>query len=145
MTLYDLLKKISFILARDNENDLFQYMIHTMDHNGGFLRSRYCYWEKTITDFKCDSSIKTVLVTLRTPFDFDKTKEYYEDSELPEYPFTLLKMQIFLHDLTDNEELETEIKWSRAVGFSYPIKIDLINESFEILPNRNLSVKKFKK
>ena len=50
-------------------------------------------------------------------------------------------MQIFLYDLSNKEHLEQEIVWSCGVGFSYPIKVDLINESFEILPATILSYK----
>ena len=68
LTLYKLLKEVSSILAKDNADKLFEYTIHSMDYNGGFLRSRYCYWEKTLTDFECGDDLKTILVTLRMPF-----------------------------------------------------------------------------
>ena len=34
MTLYELLNKVSFILAKNNAEKLFEYTIHSMDHNG---------------------------------------------------------------------------------------------------------------
>ncbi|MST88850.1 hypothetical protein FYJ79_04550 [Sharpea azabuensis] len=141
MTLYELLKKVSFILAKSNADELFEYIIHSMDYNGGFLRSRYCYWEKILSDFECGSDLKTILVTLRSPFDFCNSTQYYEEGDFTNSTFTLLKMQIFLYDLSNKEHLEQEIMWSCGVGFSYPIKVDLINESFEILPAMNLSAK----
>ena len=58
------------ILAKNNADELFEYTIHSMDYNGGFLRSRYCYWEKTLSNFECGDDLKTILVTLRMPFDF---------------------------------------------------------------------------
>lgn len=134
LTLYELLKKVSSILAKNNADELFEYTIHSMDYNGGFLRSRYCYWEKTLSNFECGDDLKTILVTLRMPFDFCNSTQYYEESDFTNSPFTLLKMQIFLCDLTNKEHLNQEIMWSSGVGFSYPIKINLINESFEILP-----------
>ena len=133
MTLYKLLKKVSSILAKNNADELFEYTIHSMDYNGWFLRSRYRYWEKTLSDFECDDDLKTILVTLRTPFNFYNSTKYYKKGNLANSPFTLLKMQIFLYDLSNKEHLDQEIIWSYGVGFSYPIKIDLINESFEIL------------
>lgn len=139
LTLYGLLKKVSSILAKSNADKLFEYTIHSMDYNGGFLRSRYCYWEKTLSDFECGNNLKTILVTLRAPFDFHNSIKYYEESDFDNSPFTLLKMQIFLHDLSNKEHLKQEIMWSCCVGFSYPIKIDLINESFEILPVASLN------
>lgn len=141
LTLYELLKKVSSILAKGNADKLFGYTIHSMDYNGGFLRSRYCYWEKTLSDFECGDNLKTILVTLRTPFDFCNSTQYYEEGDFTNSAFTLLKMQIFLYDLSNKEHLEQEIMWSCGVGFSYPIKVDLINESFEILPAMNLSAK----
>ncbi len=133
MKLYELLKKTSSILAKENADELFKYIIHSMDHNGGFLRSRYCYWDKTLSNFECGDNLRTILVTLRTPFDFCSSTQYYEEEDSNNFPFTLLKMQIFLHDLSDKENLERVIMWSRAVGFSNPIVIDLVNESFEII------------
>lgn len=130
MTLYELLRKVSSILGKNNANELFEYFIHSMDYNGGFLRSRYCYWDKTLSDFECSDNIKTVLVTLRYPFDFCNSTEYYEECTSANSPFTLLKMQIFLYDLSNKERMEQEIMWSCCVGFAYPIKIDLINETF---------------
>ena len=138
LTLYELLKKVSSILAKSNADELFEYTIHSMDYNGGFLRSRYCYWEKTLSDFECGDDLKTILVTLRTPFDFRNSTEYYEESDCANSPYTLLKMQIFLHDLSNKKHLELSIQWGCCVGFSYPIKIDLINESFEMLPATSL-------
>lgn len=54
---------------------------------------------------------------------------------------SMLKMRIFLYDLSNQEHSGQEIMWSCGVGFSYPIKDDLINESFEILPATNFSAK----
>ena len=133
MTLYELLRKISSVLAKNNADKLFEYMVHSMDYNGGFLRSRYCYWDKMLSDFKCGNNLKTILVTLRRPFDFCNSTEFYEESDFPDTPFTLLKMQIFIYDLSNENRLEEEIMWSYEMGYKYPIKIDLINETFELL------------
>lgn len=129
-------------MAKDNADKLFEYTIHSMDYNGGFLRSRYCYREKTLTDFECGDNLETVLVALRTPFDFCNSVQYYEKGDFANSTFTLLKMQIFLHDLSNKKHLEQVIMWSCSVGFNYPIKVDLINENFEILPATSLSAKK---
>lgn len=142
MTLYELLKKVSSIVAKNNADKLFEYIIHSMDYNGGFLRSRYCYWNKTLSDFECGKEPKTLLITLRMPFDFLNSTEYYEEGDFTDSPFTLLKMQIFLHDLSNKEHMEQEIMWSCGVGFAYPIKVDLVAKSFEILPVASLNRKK---
>ena len=128
-------------MARNNADKLFEYTIHSMDYNGGFLRSRYCYWEKTLSDFQCSDNLKTILITLMTPFDFCDSTQYYEEGDFADSPFTALKMQIFLHDLSNMKHLEQAIHWGCGVGFRYPIKIDLVNESFEILPAASLRTK----
>lgn len=96
--------------------------------------------KKTLSNFECGDDLKTILVTLMMPFDFCNSTQYYEDGDFTNSPFTLLKMQIFICDLTNKERLEKNIMWSRGVGFGYPIQIDLINESFEILPATSLHV-----
>lgn len=61
LTLYELLRKVSSILGKNNANELFEYFIHSMDYNGGFLRSRYCYRDKTLSDFKCNRQTQSRL------------------------------------------------------------------------------------
>lgn len=141
MTLYDLLKEISYIIAENNDDKLFEYIIHSVDCNGDFLRSRYCYSEKALADFECGDDLKTVLVVLNKPFDFCVSTRYYENADCAERVLTLLKMQIFLCDLSNDEDLTRKITWSCAVGFNYPIKINLIDKSFEILPTSKLTIK----
>lgn len=60
--MYDFYRKLARILAKDNEEELFQYIIHSMDDDGGFLRSRYCYWSKELPNQKNGREIKTALV-----------------------------------------------------------------------------------
>lgn len=98
LKLYDLLRKISSILAKNNADKLFEYTIHSMDYNGGFLHSRYCCWEKTLSNFECGDDLKTILVTLMMPFDFCNSTQYYEDGDFTNLPFTLLKMQISIRE-----------------------------------------------
>lgn len=141
MTLYELLRSVSSILAPSNSSALFDYIIRSMNCYGEFLRSRYCYRDKTLlTDFEC-GDLKSVLVTLRTPFDFCNSSQYYEESDLSNSPQTLLQMQLFVSDLSKEEQMAQKIRWSCSVDFCYPIKIDLIGESFEILPAASLSAK----
>lgn len=132
MTTYEFYRQTAKILAQTKEDELFDYMIHSMDSNGGFLRSRYCYRKKVLPDVECDE-IKTTLLTLSVPFNFERSKEYYEDDN-ETHPLTTLKMQLFLYDLSNQERFMKKAKWSAAVGFAYPIKINLIEKSYEILP-----------
>ena len=51
MSLYDLLKEISYILTPETHS-LYDYMVHTFDDDGVFLRTRYFYWDKPISPWK---------------------------------------------------------------------------------------------
>ena len=135
MMIYELYEKIAFILAQENATSLFDYIIHSMDDDGGFLRSRWCYWKETLPNQEVQSEIKTMLVTLRSPFDFATSTEYYEEVEndITSELLTVLKMQLFLYDLSDEEQLINTIEWSADRGFPFPIKIDVINGVYDIL------------
>lgn len=132
MTTYEFYRKTARILTSSNEDALFDYIIHSMDDNGSFLRSRYCYWTETLPDMKC-GDIQVALFALRSPFDFENSKEYYKYEDGSQ-TFTRLKMQLFFFDLSDEKRFMEEAEWSAAAGFSYPIKIDLRDMSYEILP-----------
>lgn len=141
MTTYELYKKIASILAKNNSEALFDYIIHSMDNDGGFLRSRYCYWNKVLPDSNC-GNISTVLLSLNYPFDFNASTDYYENDPYSSDLLTKLKMQLFLYDLSDEKTFMKEAEWSAAVGFSYPIKIHLAEEKAEILPSVINTIKK---
>ena len=134
---HEFIKKISYILAGENADQLFHYLIHSMDQNGSFLRTRYCFWEEAIADEEL-GIINTALVTLRKPFDFTSSTQYYEQEEITQQLFCLAKMQIFLYDLSEEDKFMEEVQWAAAVGFSYPVKIDMVHETYEILPEEKL-------
>ena len=76
MTLYKILRKASENLSKDHSEELFDYFIHAMDDHG-FLRTRYCYWDKIIDDRRVPDDITTILITTKNPFDFENDTEYY--------------------------------------------------------------------
>ncbi len=127
MTIYDFYRRVAEILSPKHVDELFDYIIHSMDDDGGFLRSRYCYWEKTLEDHPFVER-EVALVALRTPFDFENSTEYYRDGNS-----TLLKMQLFYCDVSDEESFKEEAEWSSCVGFPYPIRVDLKSGTYEIL------------
>ena len=47
MDLYTLLNNISVIVT-PNTDYFYEYALHTFDNNGGFLRTRYCWWDKCL-------------------------------------------------------------------------------------------------
>ncbi|MBO5702094.1 MAG: hypothetical protein J6S71_06615 [Clostridia bacterium] len=130
MTTYELYRKISNILAPNNNRALFDYIIHSTDNYGGFLRSRFCRADITLPDKKC-GEINTVLVALAEPFDFSSREYYRENGSL--YQYTALKMQIYLCDLSDGEKFRFVAEGCASVGYEYPIKIKLDEKKYEIL------------
>ena len=113
MKTHELYKNIASILTQKNSEELFDYIVHSMDYHGSFLRSRYCYWENVIPDIDC-GEIATVLLSLNQPFDFNESANYYEDIDSP-YPFTILKMQLFLYDLScEKQELALDSRNRRS-------------------------------
>ena len=131
MTSYEFYREIAFILSAKNGDRLFDYIIHSMDNDGGFLRTRWCYSDKTVRDGEL-TEIRTALVALGYPFDLENCAEYY--AQKGDVKETVLKMQLFYTDLSSPKSFERAMKWSACVGFGYPIKIDLVNKSYEILP-----------
>ncbi len=85
MTLYNLLKQISDIIT-PNTDAFYKYAIYTSDDNGGFLRTRYCWWlDKPIKDRKLSDGYSKVLVT---------SKSEIKESDLLDETSTKVKMQI---------------------------------------------------
>ena len=70
---------------------------------------------------------------MESPFPFDCATGYYTDEPAKADTDTLLKMQLFYYDLSNEDEFMDEAEWSAAVGYPYPIKIDMDQESFEIM------------
>ena len=105
---------------------MFDYFIHAMDDHG-FLRTRYCYWDKKIDDRSVLDDIKTILITTKTPFDFENETEYYvkEGGIWEDYILTGLKMQLFYYDNSDENQVIEDIEWSEQLGYRYPIKVEL--------------------
>ncbi len=82
-------------------------------------------------DVEC-GEIAITLIALDRPFDFRKSTDYYDSHDIKN-PLTSLKMHLYLVDLSDYESFNREVRRSAAVGYRYYIKVDLNNESFEIL------------
>ena len=132
MTSYEFYRETAHILSAQHGDKLFDYIIHSMDDNWDFLRTRWCYWDKTLQCSSKIGDIKTALVALKSPFDFENCTEFYEKDD--DRILTVLKMQLFNYDLSGQNSFDSAAEWSAAVGYPYPIKIDMINRSYEILP-----------
>ena len=148
MTFYDELRRTAEILAGNNAEALFDHIIHSMDDDGGFLRTRWKRSEKILKDLNYSESSRIFLVALRSPFDFKNDTSYYKE-ETGTYNarsedggsetvtitdiLTVLKMQIFYTDLSDEKAFAEESEWSACVGYPYPVRVDLENGAAEYL------------
>ena len=130
MTTHELLKRVSEIIAPNNTKQLYEFLVHTTEDRGLFLRSRCCKSNNILKDEEC-GEITTVLVALNQYWDFETT-DYYEHLE-SEYSITKLRLQISLLDLSDEESLNRESRRSVATGFGYLIKINLEEGLYEVL------------
>ena len=149
VTFFEMLHRTAEILTNNkNTEALFDYFIHAMDDDGGFLRTRWIYWEKTLKDDEYAEPPKIILIALRSPFDFENDFEYYkfetrtgtvqhENGETEEMTITeqltRLKMQLFYCDGADEKKFAGDADWSGCVGYPYPVKVDLERGTAEIL------------
>ncbi len=107
MTLYELLKEISDILT-PNDNAFFDYAIYTSDDNGGFLRTRYCWWkDRPILDKNIGEVYETVLVT---------SKNKINTADLKDESNTLVKMQI---TYSNPNAAQNDAEWDITLDYCY--------------------------
>lgn len=149
-TLYEMLRKTAEILTNNKNTELlYDYFIHAMDDDGGFLRTRWVYWEdKPLKDFELREAPCILLVALETPFDFENNTDYYktetrtgmaenENGELEKVTITnritRFGMQVFYTDKSDGECFSSNADWSGQVGYPYPVRIDLEHGTAEFL------------
>ncbi len=154
MTFLEALRITSEILAGENAEKLFDYILHSMDDDGGFLRTRWKRWEEVVlTNADYSDEPKIFLVALRSPFDLKNNTEYYKEETNTFNPqsengeqetvtiteqLTVLKMQIFYDDLSDEKAFVSNSEWSACIGYPYPIKVDLERRAAEYLDKIDL-------
>ena len=117
-TLYKLLKRISEILTPDTDS-FYRYALYTSDDDGGFLRTRYCWWDdRPVRDFNLKGDYGTVMVTAKEEITEERltSRKLWENVQL-----TSLALQIH-YDLRNAELGDAD--WDRQFGFDY---IYLIN------------------
>ena len=120
MTLYELIKSISAIITPETD-EFYEYVIHTSDDNGGFLRTRYCWWDKCVEDHRICSDFKKVLVTSKTEIDVNNFKKL-KDGE-----YTIVKMQISYDE--PNASIE-DADWDSQLGYNYIYIFDLVSNTY---------------
>ncbi len=120
MTLYELLKKISDIITPETDA-FYKYALHTSDDNGGFLRTRYCWWiDKPIKDLKLRDDYKKVLVT---------AKQKINEADLQVETATLIKMQITYSET--NATIE-DADWDTQLDYCYVYIFDFMKNSYNM-------------
>ena len=120
MTLYELLKKISNIITPQNDA-FFRYAIYTSDDNGGFLRTRYCWWlDRPVKDRELGNGFETVLVTAKQEISVD---------DLGVETDTLVKMQI-----TYSEKKATieDADWDTQLDYCFVYLFDLTKDTYTV-------------
>lgn len=115
MQLHELISEVCEVL-RVKGGDLREYMLHTFDDNGGFLRTRYCYLGKELKDKKIGQGYKVVLVTAETPI---------EEAEVG--TDVVLKMQLNYNTVyaTENDAF-----FDVESGYCYVYLVDLENKTY---------------
>ena len=138
MRLHDLLKQVSAIL--DPEDDVLNYFLHTFDDNGGFLRTRHCWWEEEVRN-KEIPELSKVLVCFEEKFDGDgafyivEFEDIVEDETILDRmsPFhrTLVKCELF-YGSDQDDWIECNIENSRQNGFGFAYLVDLKNRTYTV-------------
>lgn len=127
MTRYEFLYRISEILAPKQTEEFFDYLLHSSDDDGGFLRTRWCYWENPLPDSNSNYQVKIALITMRSKYDFDNLPSFYDEDGK-----TNVKIQVHFGDYSDDDAFYQETLWASSVGFPYPVKIDFVNGMYEV-------------
>lgn len=118
MTRYQLYEKVANALSKSKASELFNYIIHNMDDNGDFLRSRYSYSENVLPDSKLKGHPKFVLIAMEDKFDFN-SEDLYNGKN------TKLKMQLFYRALP--RKIEDLVSLSSESGYEHIFKVNLKN------------------
>lgn len=133
MTFYEYLRRLAEIIAPESSGALFDYIIHSMDNDGGFLRSRWCRWDDELIEIKGDfGDIRTALVAVRDPELLDKPEEYYGE-DFGGQITTRLKMQLFYYDHSDKGGFDDSAQWSADMGYPAALKVDMENGTYEVI------------
>ena len=89
-TLHKLWYRAACVLAGKNADALYDYILHGMDDDGDFLRTRHERWKTPLPDGPLRNPPTRVMATVETLFDFYHDTRYYGRSGRPK-----LRMQLF--------------------------------------------------
>ncbi len=118
MRLHDFLFKVSGALSSEHPASLYDYLIHTMENCGGFLRSRWYYDPDTTIDNFNIPAVHLVLVTYHGDVDFDHPTLYETlDSDAYSVQVSLVKLQIFYENYSSDDAMIDAIEWAMQLGY----------------------------
>ena len=121
MTLYDLIKRVSLIITPESDA-FYEYVLHTSDNNGGFLRTRYCWRDIPVDNIDLGGRhYNKVLVTMEAPF---------VEENLCKCSETLVKMQF---DFADTDATLNDADWDAELGYNYVYLFDLDNSTYQMI------------
>ena len=119
MTLHKLVKRVSDIITPGTD-EFYKYVLYTSDNNGGFLRTRYCWWDKPFEDRKLPDGYTKVLVTC-------KKEIIVEDLINKKEP--KLELQFWYDSLDAKlDYVECDIE----MGYCYIYVFDLVTNAFVV-------------
>ena len=120
MTLYELIKQISAILTPETDS-FFDYVIHTSDDDGGFLRTCYCYKDHPLRDREI-KDLKETEVCFLEPF---------REHDLGDGESTLVKLQLD-YDRRREWSGKDFIAWSWELGYRVAYLFDLEHKTYQV-------------
>lgn len=165
MKLHDLLKQASDIV--DPDDGIFDYFLHTFDDNGGFLRTRHCWWEQVVED-KEIPDLSRVLLCFAEKLDVDgafytiEWVDIVEDESILDLNTvdgvstmahmstacrTLVKSELY-YDMDDDDYIQTTALSAYDQGWRYAYVVDLTNKTyavntFPVVKHQNLVIINF--
>lgn len=111
-TRYALWRRAAFVLAGANADALYDYILHGMDDDGDFLRTRHERWDEPLPDTPLRNPPTKVMATVETPFDFRHNAHYYGKSGRPK-----LRMQLFF--FREGEDFLPDAAWATEGGYPH--------------------------
>lgn len=115
MTLHELIRQVSDIVLPNG--GLYEYMLHTFDDNGGFLRTRYCWRDAAVKDFEI-GEISSALLAAKNEI----RPEQLTDKENARAKFQLTYCMDFNGDT----------EWERELGYVFCYVVNLENKSYTL-------------
>lgn len=121
MTLYELIRRVSKIITPEDDS-FFRYVIYTSDDNGGFLRTRYCWWlDRPIEDKDLgDYEYEKVMVTSKNEIDLN---DLLDETE------TKVKIQF---TYSREEPTIANAEWDAQLGYRYVYIFDLRSGNYTL-------------